>query len=180
MKSSKFVFALFLLTCQSSAENLVKRESPNLKQFVPCASLAECLGNFNLLFPIRLNFNPITAYDRLKSHYQGKKGWSDTEIQNFEKLKNKIERINVKENVKQRIHLAETKMLRARILRKKKEWLTFRSKSDKVGQNQAKRIKRDTIKNPKVCPYPIWPLRSLSNKPARLTVFEKYSIIDIF
>ena len=147
MKSSNFVFALFLLTCQSSAENLVKRESPNLKQFVPCASLAECLGNFNLLFPIRLNFNPITAYDRLKSHYKGKKGWSDKEIQNFEKLKNKIERINAKENVKKRIHLAEKKMWRARILRKKKEWLafhSFQSKSNKVGQNLAKRHKRNT------------------------------------
>ena len=142
MKSSNFVFALFLLTCQSSAENLVKRESPNLKQFVPCTSLADCLGNFNLLFPIRLNFNPITAYDRLKSHYQGKKGWSDKEIQNFEKLKNKIERINVKENVKKRIHLAEKKMWRARILRKKKEWLAFQSKSNKVGQNLAKRQKK--------------------------------------
>ena len=137
MKSSNFVFALFVLTCQSSAgnRNFVKRESSSLEQFVPCTSLADCLGNFNLLFPIRLNFNPIIAYDRLKSHYQGKKGWSDKEIQKFESLKNKIERINAKESVKKRIHLAEMKMKRARILRKKKEWLAFRSKSDKVGQN---------------------------------------------
>ena len=184
MKSSNFAFALFVLnlTCHSSAGNLnfVKRESLSLEQFVPCSSLADCLGNFNLLFPIRLNFNPITAYGRLKSHYQGKKGWSDKEIHKFESVKNKIERINAKENVKKRIHLAEMKIRRAIILRKKKEWLAFRSKSDKVGQNQAKRIKRHTIKNSKVCPYPYWPLRSLSNKPARLTVFEKYSIIDTF
>lgn len=163
MKSSNFVLALFILTCQSSAENLLKRESPSLEQFVPCASLAECLGNFNLLFPIRLNFNPITAYDRLKSHYQGNKGWSNKEIQKFEKLKSKIERINAKENVKKRIHLAEMKMWRARILRKKEEWLAFRSKSNKTGQYLAKRIKRHTIKNPKVWPYPYWPLRSLLN-----------------
>ena len=134
MKSSNFVFALFILTCQSSAENLVKRDSPSLQQFVPCASLAECLVNFNLLFPIRLNFNPITAYDRLKSHYQGKKGWSNKEIQNFEKLKNKTGRINAKENVKKRIHLAKKKLWRARILRKKEEWLSFRSKSNKLDQ----------------------------------------------
>ena len=144
MKSSNFVFALFVLTCQSSARNrnFVKRESSSLEQFVPCTSLADCLGNFNLLFPIRLNFNPITAYDRLKSHYQGKKGWSDKEIQKFESLKNKIERINAKENVKKRIHLAESKMWRARIQRRKKERLAFRSKSNKIGQNLAKRHHR--------------------------------------
>ena len=146
MKSFNFVFALFILTCQSFAGNgnLVKREFWRLEKFVPCTNLAECLGNFNLLFPIRLNFNPITAYDRLKSHYQGKNGWSNKEIQNFEKLKNKIERINTKENVKKRIHLAEKKMWRARTLRKKKEWLAFQSKSNKVGQNLAKRHKRNT------------------------------------
>ena len=144
MKSSNFVLALFVLTCQSSARNrnFVKRESSSLEQFVPCTSLADCLGNFNLLFPIRLNFNPITAYDRLKSHYQGKKGWSNKEIQNFERLDNKIERINAKENVKKRIHLAESKMWRARIQRRKKERLAFRSKSNKIGQNLAKRHHR--------------------------------------
>ena len=146
MKWSNFVFTLFILTCQSFAgnQNLVKRESWRLEKFVPCTNLAQCLGNFNSLFPIRLNFNPITAYDRLKYHYQGKNGWSNKEIQNFEKLKNKIERINEKENVKKRIHLAEKKMWRARILRKKKEWLAFQSKSNKIGQNLAKRHKRNT------------------------------------
>ena len=181
MKSSNFVFALFILTCQESAGNRnVKRESWNLQEFVPCSNLAECLGNFNLIFPIRLNFNSITAYDRLKSHYQGKKGWSNKEIQRFDSLRNKMKRINGKENVKKRKHLAEMKMWRARIIRRKKEWLAFRSKSNNIGQNLAKRIKRHTIKNPKVWPYPYWPLRSLLNKPACWTIFEKFPIINLF
>ena len=62
----------------------------------------------------RLNFNPITAYDRL-NYYQGKNGWSNKEIQKFEKLKSKIKRRN----------LAEKKMWRAMILRKKKDILSM-------------------------------------------------------
>jgi hypothetical protein len=153
------MYSVFDIYFRIYSFNLVKRESWNLEKYVPCTSLAECLGNFNLIFPIRLNFNPITAYDRLKSHYQGNKGWSNKEIQKFESLKNKIKRINAKINVKNRIHLAEMKMWRTRILRRREEWLAFRSKSEKIDQNQARRLKRHAIKNSKVWPYPYWPLR---------------------
>ena len=60
----------------------IKRQSWNFGQFLPCTNslgkspttnLVDCLGNFNLLWPIRWNFNPITAYDRLKSHYKVEK-----------------------------------------------------------------------------------------------------------
>ena len=122
----------------------VKRQSWNFGQFLPCTNslgqkslttnLVDCLGNFNLLWPIRWNFNPITAYDRLKSHYKGKGGWSEKEIQNFESLKNKMERIRAKENVKKRKHLGEQKLWRTRVLRKQKEWQDFQSKVNKLRQ----------------------------------------------
>ena len=71
------------LDFQSKVNKLrrVKRQSWNFGQFLPSCTnslgkksltnnLVDCLGNFNLLWPIRWNFNPITAYDRLKSHYK--------------------------------------------------------------------------------------------------------------
>ena len=112
----------------SGEQKFVKRESQSLEKFVPCDNLAECLGNFNLLYPLRLNFNPITAYDRIKSHYQGNKGWKNREIQRFESLQNKMERVNAKEDVKNEIFLSEKKLLKARIVRRTKKMFSIRSK----------------------------------------------------
>ena len=106
---------------------LKHRKIEKLERYLPCSNLAECLGNFNLLFPIRLNFNPITAYDRIKSHYSGNSGWSRKETQNFERLQNKIRRIRAKQHVRNRMHLEEKKLWRSRILQRKKELQRYTS-----------------------------------------------------
>ena len=67
-------------------------------------------------------------------NFKGKGGWSEKEIQNFESLKNKMERIRAKGNVKKRKHIGEQKLWRARVLRKQKEWQDFQSKVNKLRQ----------------------------------------------
>ena len=37
-----------------------------------CESLFKCLGSVHKLAPFRWNINPITIYDRLKSHHEGR------------------------------------------------------------------------------------------------------------
>ena len=54
MKSSIFVFALFILTCQSSKSSARKMDSWRSEQFVPY--IKECLGKMNLLFPIQPSY----------------------------------------------------------------------------------------------------------------------------
>ena len=55
----------------------VKRQSWNFGKFLPCTNslgknpttnLVDCLGNFNLLWPIRWNFNPITGKSLSEVH----------------------------------------------------------------------------------------------------------------
>ena len=77
---------------------------------------------------MRFNFNPITAYDRLKSHSEGNWGWTDVEVQGFEQLRNKIKRIRAKQRVKNRIHREEKKLWKSRIQQRKQEFQAFSTK----------------------------------------------------
>ena len=95
------------------------------KRFVPffffgedgCRNVVDCLGSGNQLFPYRLNFNPITAWDRLKSHYDGNNGWSNQEIRNFRKWRQTIRKLQLKREMKDQIHRQKMRLLRSRIQR---------------------------------------------------------------
>ena len=69
-----------------------------------CETFIDCLITGNKLFPYRLNFNPITAYDRIKSHWQGRKGWTKAEMEKFEAQRHEILRIRAREDAKNRVH----------------------------------------------------------------------------
>ena len=118
MKSSMFVLALFILTCQSSAG---KMDSWRSEQFVPY--IRKCLTTWNLLFPIRLShqislqFKESGLWSPGFNHYL----LSNKEIKNFEILMNKIESINAKQIIRNWVYLVETKMWRARHDQTKKE-----------------------------------------------------------
>ena len=116
MKSSIFVFAFFILTCQSAAGNM---DSWRSEQFVPY--IKECLGKLNLLFPIRSSYQ-ITLSKNQACRPQGLTNiLSNNEIQNLEIFTRKIERIDAKQIIRNWVYLVETKMWRARLEQRKKE-----------------------------------------------------------
>ena len=116
MKSSIFVFAFFILTCQSDAG---KMDSWRSEQFVPY--IKECLGKLNLLFPIRSSYQ-ITLSKNQACRPQGLTNiLSNNEIQNLEIFTRKIERIDAKQIIRNWVYLVETKMWRARLEQRKKE-----------------------------------------------------------
>ena len=116
MKSSIFVFAFCILTCQSDAG---KMDSWRSDQFVPY--IKECLGKLNLLFPIRSSYQ-ITLSKNQACRPQGLTNiLSNNEIQNLEIFTRKIERIDAKQIIRNWVYLVETKMWRARLEQRKKE-----------------------------------------------------------
>ena len=125
------MFGILICACFTNSsqlfeeQNLVKRGARAWEQFVPCTNVIGCLANFNKAVPVRLNFNPITAYDRFRSHFEGNNGWTNIEVQNFEELRNKIKRILAKQRIRNRIYREEKKLWKARIQRKIQEFQTF-------------------------------------------------------
>ena len=119
MKSSIFVFALFILTCQSSKSSTRKMDSWKSGQFVPY--IKECLDKLNLLFPIQSSYQ-ITLSRIQACRPQGLTNiLSNNEIQNLEIFTRKIERIDAKQIIRNWVYLVETKMWRARLEQRKKE-----------------------------------------------------------
>ena len=121
MKSSIFVFALFILTCQSSARNPKKMDSWRSEQFVPY--IKECLGKINLLFPIQPSYQITLSKNQACRPLGLTNILSNTEIQTLEifTITRKIERINAKQIIRNWVYLVETKMWRARHDQTKKE-----------------------------------------------------------
>ena len=123
MKSSFFVFAFFILMCQSDAG---KMDSWRSEQFVPY--IKECLDKLNLLFPIRSSYQKTLSRNQVCRPQGLTTILADKEIQdfeilmnNFEPLKWYLEQIHAKEIIKNWIYLVETKMWRARHEQTKKE-----------------------------------------------------------
>ena len=121
MKSSIFVFALFILTCQSSARNPKKMDSWRSEQFVPY--IKECLGKINLLFPIQPSYQITLSKNQACRPLGLTNILSNTEIQTLEifTITRKIERINAKQIIRNWVYLVETKMWRARLEETKKQ-----------------------------------------------------------
>ena len=121
MKSSIFVLAIFILTCQSSARKPRKMDSWRSEQFVPY--IKECLGKINLLFPIQPSYQITLSKNQACRPLGLTNILSNTEIQNLEifTIARKIERINAKQIIRNWVYLVETKMWRARDEQLKKE-----------------------------------------------------------
>ena len=79
-----------------------------------CQTLIQCLAAGNTIFPYRLNFNPITAYDRIESHLQGRNGWSRRETRNFQRQRNRIDRQRQRQEQRRKLHRQRLKLLRKR------------------------------------------------------------------
>lgn len=74
------VFAViigFFVAFGAKIENRNKR-SPFFGQ-QGCETVMSCIISFNKIFAYRINFNPVTAYDRLRSHYEGWNGWTPSQ-----------------------------------------------------------------------------------------------------
>ena len=91
-----------------------------------CESLFKCLGSVHRLAPFRWNINPITIYDRLKSHYKGNNGWTPEELRNFEKNNNAVERLKIEKEFKKQIHSAKLKLYQDRIRRMRYNLVAFK------------------------------------------------------
>ena len=78
------------------------------------------------LAPFRWNINPITIYDRLKSHYKGNNGWTPEELRNFEKNNNAVDRLKVEKEFKKQIHSAKIKLYQSRIRRMRYNLVAFK------------------------------------------------------
>ena len=91
-----------------------------------CESLFKCLGSVHRLAPFRWNINPITIYDRLKSHYKGNNGWTPEELRNFEKNNNAVDRLKVEKEFKKQIHSAKIKLYQSRIRRMRYNLVAFK------------------------------------------------------
>ena len=79
-----------------------------------CETLIKCLAAGNVIFPYRLNFNPITAYDRITSHIHGRNGWRRGQIRNFEKQRNKISRLKRRQEMRRVLHRQKVQFWRKR------------------------------------------------------------------
>ena len=97
---------------------LSKSHSKRQKRFLfgqnGCQTLIQCLAAGNSLFPYRLNFNPITAYDRIESHLQGRNGWSRSETRNFQRQRNRIDRQRQRQEQRRKLHRQRLQLLRKR------------------------------------------------------------------
>ena len=97
---------------------LSKSHSKRQKRFIfgqnGCQTLIQCLAAGNSLFPYRLNFNPITAYDRIESHLQGRNGWSRSETRNFQMQRNRIDRQRQRQEQRRKLHRQRLQLLRKR------------------------------------------------------------------
>ena len=97
---------------------LSKSHSKRQKRFLfgqnGCQTLIQCLAAGNSLFPYRLNFNPITAYDRIESHLQGRNGWSRSETRNFQRQRNRIHRQRQRQEQRRKLHRQRLQLLRKR------------------------------------------------------------------
>merc|ERR1712004_25072 len=97
---------------------LSKSHSKRQKRFIfgqnGCQTLIQCLAAGNSLFPYRLNFNPITAYDRIESHLQGRNGWSRSETRNFQRQRNRIDRQRQRQEQRRKLHRQRLQLLRKR------------------------------------------------------------------
>ena len=101
-----------------------------------CESLFKCLGSVHRLAPFRWNINPITIYDRLKSHHNGNDGWTPSELRNFEKNTKAVERLKMEKESKKRIHSAKVKLYQDRIRRIRYNLVAFKiNKSPQEGLN---------------------------------------------
>ena len=123
MKSSIFVFAFFILTCQSAARKNARKidimDSWRSEQFVPY--IKECLDKLNLLFPIRSSYQKTLSRNQVCRPQGLTTILADKEIQDFESFMNRfapikwyLERIDAKQIIKNWTYLVETKMWRAR------------------------------------------------------------------
>ena len=77
-----------------------------------CETVIRCLGAGNVIFPYRLNFNPITAYDRITSHIQGRNGWSRGEVRHFDRQQNAILRLKKRQELRRQLHRQRVQFLR--------------------------------------------------------------------
>ena len=91
-----------------------------------CESLFKCLASAHKLAPFRWNLNPITIYDRLKSHHEGNNGWTPEELRNFKKNDNAVERLEKENKSKKRIHSAKVKLYQDRIRRMRHNLIAFK------------------------------------------------------
>ena len=96
--------------------NLCQTGRPRQKRFLSgqsgCETLTKCPGAVNVIIPYRLNFNPITAYDRITSHVQGRYGWSRDEMRNFERQRNSIIRMKRRKGIRRELHRRKVRLWR--------------------------------------------------------------------
>ena len=79
-----------------------------------CPTLVECLSAGNIIFPYRLNFNPITAYDRIRSHMNGQNGWTRSEVRTFDRQRNNVFRLKKRQELRRKLHRKKIKLLQNR------------------------------------------------------------------
>lgn len=107
----------------------LSRASKRTKRFLigkdGCQTVIDCMISANRLFPYRLNFNPVTAYYRLKSHWKGKKGWTDSEWRKIQENRNAAKRIRAENHMKNLQRQHKQRLLRSRVQRAKQNLLLF-------------------------------------------------------
>lgn len=113
---------LFLFTTLNQASERTKRFIVGKDG---CETVIDCMISANRLFPYRLNFNPVTAYNRLKSHWIGKKGWTDGEWRKIQKNRNEAKRLRAQNQMRNLERRHKQRLLKSRIQRAKHNLLLF-------------------------------------------------------
>ena len=114
MATRKLLLVAFLLFASHSNLQSARRQKRFLFGQNGCRTVIQCLSAGNVIFPYRLNLNPITAYDRITSHLQGRNGWSKSETRNFQRQKNRMERQRQRQRQRRILHRKRLQLLRKR------------------------------------------------------------------